>query len=203
MVVKRIIGFDASFTTIGIAVIDYEDDLLNLIYSGFYKPPGSGNLFERLSHVRKHIIKLLRKYKPDEVVLEDIIKFMRGKSNAHTITLLSALNRTVGLAVFETLKRPPYLVSAIDVRDIIKNGNKIPSKEEVPDLVSSILDIDFNYIIGKRGAIKDESYDIADAIACALCYVITDMSGGKLLHEPKRISKRKKSKKRIKKRKKR
>lgn len=194
-------GIDASFSTIGIAIIDYSDDVLELVHKEYYKPPASGNLFERLAAVREYIISKVKEFKPKVVTLEDIIKYLRHRSNAHTVTLLAALNRTVGLAVFDVRKEPPYLFNVTDIRNTIKDGNETPEKSEMPDLISRILDFDFDFEVKSTGKIKDENYDMADAIACALCYVYLDMQNQHIPFEPivKKKSKRKKPKRRVKK----
>ncbi len=181
---KRILALDCSTTTVGIAVIDEDGPKTSLVHNTFYKPPKKGNIFERLASVRKFIISILEKYQPDEVVLEDIILFMPRKSSAKTITSLAIINRTIGLAVYDTLGKPPTLLSVMKIRHALKLTKELPSKEEIPELVAKILNIDFPYILNKKGNIAVENYDMADAVAVALAHA-------KLSNMPIKLQKRK------------
>lgn len=163
-------GLDASTTTIGVSIIDYDDNESKLIHHEFYKPLKK-DLFKSLSEVRKFIINKIEKYKPDDIVLEDIILFMKGHSTAKTVSSLAVLNRTVGLAVFDYTGNPPHLFNVMKIRHAVKKDKKMPSKEEIPELVASILGIDFPYEYGKTGKLKAENFDVADSICAALAFI--------------------------------
>lgn len=169
---KRLIGLDASTSTIGLSVIDYDtsDGYVNLYHVEYFKPSKKGNIFERLSGVREFIIKKIREFKPNEVVLEDIILFMKGHSTAKTISSLSILNRTVGLAAYDT-GYIPTLLNVMSIRHKIKDGKKMPSKAEVPELVAKILKITFPYVLDKKGNHAIENEDMADAVAVGLAFI--------------------------------
>ncbi|HVI40218.1 MAG TPA: crossover junction endodeoxyribonuclease RuvC [Anaerovoracaceae bacterium] len=190
---KRVVGLDASTTTIGFSVVDYDG------YSGpelkhveHFKPPKKGDLFEKLDKVREFIFDRLDKYKPDDVALEDIILFMKGHSTAKTISSLAVLNRTVGLAVYNKTGKPPQLLNVMKIRHAIKENKKLPAKEDIPELVAKILNIKFPYILNKKGAVAVENYDRADSIAVALAYI----ENRKRVEKPaKKRTKKQKSKK--------
>jgi Holliday junction resolvasome RuvABC endonuclease subunit len=184
-------GLDASTTTIGMSVVSFDDDNTTLDYFEFFKPPKKGSIFERLSKVREYIIATIDKFKPDVVVLEDIFLFMQGKSNAQTITILSALNRTVGTAVYDKMKgNQPFLYSVHFIRNNIKDTTKVPAKEDIPDLVGRILDIEFPYTLNRLKNKAAENFDVADSIAAALCYVEIERNGRS--HEQIKPKKKKK-----------
>ncbi len=168
----RILGLDASTTTIGLAVIDHDNYQNPVLFTvEFFKPPKKGDLFNKLAQVRQFVIDKIQEYHPDEIVLEDILLFMKGHSTAATISSLAVLNRTVGLAVYDTLNRPPILLNVMKIRHAIKQDKTLPAKENIPELVATILKIEFPYVFNKKKKISPESYDMADAIAVALAYL--------------------------------
>lgn len=201
---KKVLGLDASSTTIGIALIQYDDVSSKLVYSTYYKPPKKGTVFERMSQVRSFIQEIIDQLKPDDVALEDIVLYMNPKghaaSTAKTITTLAVLNRTVGTAVFDKTQKSPYLYNAMRIRHAIKLDNTLPAKKDIPELVAQILEIKFPYIQDSKGKLKTnrkgeivkENEDIADAIACAICHVLMDR---KNLADKLQIKKKKKRKK--------
>jgi len=176
---KRVLSLDASSTTIGLAIIDYDDQSMTLVHKEYYKPPKKGNLFERLSAVRIFIQDKVDEFKPDCTSMEDIVLFMKF-STAKTITTLAILNRTVGLAIYDKIKKPPYLYNALRIRHAIKPTKALPPKEDIPDVVANILNFDFDFKMrrSKGKQIRaEENYDIADAIACGICHVYMDRKG--------------------------
>lgn len=196
---KRILSLDASSTTIGLSVIDYDNRSMNLIHKEFYKPPKKGDLFERLFITKTYIKNKIQEFSPDEVAMEDIVLFMNKFSTAKTITTLAILNRTVGLAIYEEMKKPPFLYNAMKIRHKIKKDGYLPSKEDIPDLVSEILNIKFNWIYRKYkgNQIKsEENFDIADAIACGICHIYISREEGSKNTKKKKKKKSKKNEKR-------
>ncbi len=77
----------------------------------------------------------------------------------------------VSLAALKYLKRAPHFLSVLKIRHATKLDKKLPTKEEIPQLVAKILNIDFPYVYGKRGAFLPENYDMADAINCGLAWI--------------------------------
>lgn len=171
----RVLGFDASSTTIGVSVIDYDDVGMQLVYCDYFKPPKKGEIFARLSAVRAFVFEMLDTYKPDDVALEDIVLFMKGRSSAKTITTLAVLNRTVGLAVFNHFGKEPKLLNVRTIRSQLKINNVTPKKEDMPENVATHLGIAFPYrYISKgktKGKIAVESYDMADGTAVSLAFI--------------------------------
>lgn len=184
---KRILGLDASTTTIGLSVIDYDDESLTMIHHEYFKPPKNGNIFEKLAIVRDFVFSRLDKYKPDDVSLEDIILFMKGHSTAKTVSSLAVLNRTVGLAVYNQSGKIPALLNVMKIRHALKLDKKLPPKEAMPDLVAHHLKISYPWIMNKKGKVMVENYDMADAIAVALAFIKINAVDAK----PKKASKKK------------
>jgi Holliday junction resolvasome RuvABC endonuclease subunit len=187
----RLLSLDASTSTIGLAVFDYTNfSDKKLIHYEYFKPPKNGDIFERLAKVRDFIYTKLDKYSPDEVALEDIILFMKNKSSAATISSLAVLNRTVGLTIYNNCGKSPTLLNVMKIRHAIKTDKKLPSKEEIPNLVATHLLMEFPWIFNKKGKVIEENYDMADAIAVGLAFIkIKDIELA-----PKKESKKKKKK---------
>jgi hypothetical protein len=191
----KILGLDASTTTIGVAVIETTTAGNKLIHSSYFKPSKEGHIFERLTEARQFVYDLIDQHKPDEVVIEDIIAFMAGGSTASTTLLLNVWNKTCGLAVFDKLGKPPQMINVLALRHALKENKIFPKKEEMPELVAKKLGITFPYVYITKGKYKDniaaESYDMADAIALALGYAIKPELGIKKAKK-KKVKKSKK-----------
>ncbi len=170
--IKRVLGFDVSSTTIGFSVLEYEDDKLKLVGSGYLKPLKTGSIIERIVDTRDKIQDIINKAKPDYIGIEDIIQFMQGKSTAKTIIMLTTFNRMIGLCSYDYLQKSPELFSVMTIRHGLKFGKDLPKKEDMPELVAKHLGITFPYETNKKGKLKVENYDRADGIAVGLYYTL-------------------------------
>ncbi len=197
----RVLGLDASTNTIGICILDFtlEGDLI-LVASSYYKPPKKGHPIERLALTKLAIEKIIEQYNPDHIALEDIILFMKGKSTAKTTTSLAALNRTVGLAVYDKTNKPPTLLNVMTIRHTIKEKD-LPEKDKIPELVSKKLNINFPWMLNKNGKVIPENYDVADGMAVALAYacLVINNNGIFPLNKESSVKKEKKKPKKSKK----
>jgi Holliday junction resolvasome RuvABC endonuclease subunit len=167
---RILMGLDVSSTTIGICVLSLKDDTVTLKHLDHFKPPKTGHLIERLAKTRAYIQKQLAKYNPDEIVIEDILLGMGGKTTIKTLSSLAVFNRVVCLAAYDQLGRLPYLYTVLKVRHAIKLDKTLPKKEDMPELVAKILKIKFPYLL-KNGKIIVENYDRADAVAVVLAHL--------------------------------
>lgn len=168
---KKIIGIDASSTTIGICVIEYDDTQILLKYTEYFKPSKQLSILKKLLSIRLFIKDLIRRFNPDEIALEDILLFMSKKSNATTIITLAIVNRIIGTEILDITGVEPYLYNVRSIRKIINNTPNKIEKKDIPDLVASILNIKFPYLLNRKKNIIKENYDIADSIAVALCHI--------------------------------
>jgi hypothetical protein len=176
----KILGLDASTTTIGYSVLNFDGYTPpKLEHYSYFKPPKDGHIAERLAAVRDFIYEIMDGYTPDEVIIEDILLGFKpggggfGGTTIKTLTSLAVLNRVVCLSVFDKLKRPPILQSVMKIRHAIKEDKVIPKKEEVPALMIKYLGpIDFPVQTkGKhKGELAPVAGDIADSIACVYGY---------------------------------
>ena len=195
----RVLGFDASTSTIGYGLVECNDkyESLKLLRSGSWKPNKDLGVFEKLLEVRVWVQNLLEETDADVVGIEDFILFMKGFSSAKVISTLAILNRTVGLTVLEATGKSPILLPVLSIRHAIKKDKSPPSKEEVPATLEKILNCPpiVKFKKNRKGIDKaiEESYDEADGIAVAVAYCIKMRNGTLKLTPLKKKIKRKKS----------
>ncbi len=174
---ETVLGFDVSSSCIGIGVLQINDDKsIQFISVEYIKPLKKGNIVERIADTRDKIKSVIEKVKPDHIGIEDIIKFMKGKSSANTIIMLTTFNRMICLLANDYLGHSPKLFNIMSIRHGLKLDKKLPSKEDMPELVAHHLGIEFPYELNRKGNKKVENYDKADGIAVALyhTFLLTD-----------------------------
>lgn len=169
---KTIIGFDVSSSVIGWSVLEFDDITNEILYkdSGYHNVIKTGSLIQRLVHTRTAIQNILSTHNPNFIGIEQIVEFMKGKSTAKTVGILTTFNRMVALISFDFLQKEPEFFNVMSIRHALKLDKQFPKKEEMPNLVAHHLSIDFPYQKNKKGNIKTENYDRADGIAVALYY---------------------------------
>jgi Holliday junction resolvasome RuvABC endonuclease subunit len=167
---KTILGFDASSTTIGYCILSWDEttNTISFVKAGYIKPAKKGTIIERIVSTRNQVQKVIVDAKPDYIAIEEIIQFMKGKSTAKTVIMLTKFNRMVCLTSYDYLGKSPTLYSVMTIRHGLKTTKDLPKKEEMPALVAQHLGITFPYEYNKKGGIKVESYDKADGVAVAL-----------------------------------
>ncbi len=170
---KIYLGLDASSSTIGVSVIQENDDgTLLFKHVEHYKPiKKDTHILDTLKWVKEYIISKLKEFSPDEVIIEEYIKFMKGHSSSDSTISLAVLNRTVCMAVYEFTGKKPYICNVNTIRALIKPKDyhlpRVP-KEEILPLVCKILSIEWDWLIGKKGKILDENFDRSDSLACSI-----------------------------------
>jgi Holliday junction resolvasome RuvABC endonuclease subunit len=172
---KTILGFDCSSTTIGWCSLEVDIDTKEITYldSGYHKVIKKGSITERLVHTRIFINSLLQKVKPDLIGIEQIIEFMKGKSTAKTIIMLTTFNRALALICHDYLNKSPEFFNVMSIRHSLKLTKVFPKKEEMPELTAHHFKIQFPYEKNKKGNLKPENYDRADGMAVALHHAFT------------------------------
>jgi Holliday junction resolvasome RuvABC endonuclease subunit len=168
--IKRILGIDCSSTTIGYCVLSWDDETnqVKFVDASYIKPIKDGSIIERIVDTRNKIRRVIADAKPDYIAIEDIIKFMKGKSTAQTIIMLTTYNRMVCLTAYDYSGQSPELYNVMSIRHGLKMEPVLPKKEDMPALVAKHLEITFPYEYNRKGKVKVESYDKADGMAVAL-----------------------------------
>lgn len=188
---KIILGFDASSTTIGYAVLSLNEatKVITFLNCGYIKPIKTGHIIERLADTRRQVQAIIKDVKPDYIAIEEIIQFLKGKSTAKTIIMLTTFNRMIGLASFDYASCPPEMFNVMSIRHGLKINGIVPKKQDMAQLVSQHLNIQFPYEVNKKGKPIIENEDKADAVAVALyqAFILT----GKVIRKIKKPKKKK------------
>jgi Holliday junction resolvasome RuvABC endonuclease subunit len=173
-----ILGLDCSSATIGWGLIALNSDPVLLAY-GHIKPLKSKYmLLERLNDVYDRIDCLCDQLQPTHIAIEDIVLFMKNKSQAQTITILASFNRVVALAAYKKVPQVTFY-SVHEIRKLIKIGNNLSfkiGKDDMPEIIRGNLAQNFGEIINKRGNLAKETFDESDGIAVAWAHAI-DLRG--------------------------
>jgi Holliday junction resolvasome RuvABC endonuclease subunit len=192
-----VLGLDASTTTIGISVLKYnsESNETTLIYHEFYKPNKADGIITMIIQARDYILNICNKFNIDIFVIEEYIKFMKGKSSSATIIPLAVLNTFLQAAVVDTLKKTPNVLNVLKIRHAIKLTKVFPDKSQVPEIMAHHLKLSefpwYKKINRKKEeVIIEESYDVADSMAVAFTWIKLN-----LMPKPEKIKKVRVSKK--------
>ena len=181
-----VLGFDISSVTIGWGLLSLSDPPVLIAY-GHIKPLDSKHTeIKRLDDVYNRIRQLCDLLTPNMVSVEDIFLFMKGKSQARTITLLTAFNRVVSLAAYQKIGDIKFY-TVHEIRKVIKNAFNVSAdigKEDMPNFIRQHLESNFEDIINKRGNQAKETGDEADGIAAGWCYALCNINPSFLERKP-------------------
>jgi Holliday junction resolvasome RuvABC endonuclease subunit len=172
---QTILSFDISSTTIGYAVLQIDNNQIKFVSCNYLNPKKEGSIISRLVDTRDKIQTIINNVKPNYIGIEQIVEFMKGKSTAKTIIMLTSFNRMISLLAYDYLKTEPGIFSVMSIRHALKQNKIFPKKEEIPALVAAHLGVTFPWIYSKpRGKspakLIIENYDMADAVAVGLYY---------------------------------
>lgn len=182
----KILGVDASSKTIACALLEgtTKEDCILLQYN-YFQPNPKDNILNKLKSIKEHFSQLLKIWDvPNSIYIEDIILHMQGGSTAQTITTLAAINRMMGLALYEMYNIEPNLISVLSVRHKLKLDKKLPPKEDMPKLLEHhLINFKFPWVTELKGrgkkkqeVISNISYDISDAMATGLAGMFIEFS---------------------------
>ncbi len=151
----RILGVDPGTITMGYGVIEAEDDDITLIDYGALKSLSRSPIGERLSHLYKELSKIISRYHPDVVAIEQPFVAKNVKSalqvgRAQAVAMLAASNQ--GLPVFE--------YAPTQVKQRVANYGA-SSKEQIQEMVKFWLGL----------SEVPQPNDAADALAVAICHL--------------------------------
>ncbi len=151
----RILGIDPGTVAMGYGVIDSSDDETTLVDCGVLDCPVRSPIGERLSFLYEELGKIISRYQPDVVAVEQPFIAKNVKSalaigRAQAVAILAAANQ--GLLTYE------YTPTQIKQR-VANYGAS--SKEQIQEMVK--LQLGLSRI--------PEPSDAADALAVALCHL--------------------------------
>lgn len=151
----RVLGIDPGTLTSGYGIVAEEDHKLFHVGSGGISPSANQPFPKRLKKIYEEIEKVIEKYRPQVVVVEDIFVSKNIKSalklgHARGVVILAAMN--AGLPVFE--------YAPLEVKQAVV-GNGKADKKQVQMMVKTLLDL----------AKAPHPADAADALAAAICHI--------------------------------
>ena len=150
----KILGLDVSSSCTGYCIVC--DGYLDLNSLGTIEPPSDLTVGEKLVYFEKAVKKLIKKFQPDDVMIEDIFK----GPNAKTFKLLAMFRGVAFKTIQEKLKKDPESVMPTEARSRV---GVIGGKKENA----------FAWVIEKYN-FKDFTFnkhnDICDGIILALSY---------------------------------
>ncbi len=151
----RVLGVDPGTLTSGFGIVAEEDHKLFHVVSGGISPSANQPFPKRLKKIYEELEKIIGKYRPHVVVVEDIFVSKNIKSalklgHARGVAILAAMN--AGLPVFE--------YAPLEVKQAVV-GNGKAEKKQVQFMVKTLLDLQK----------VPHPADAADALAAAICHI--------------------------------
>lgn len=151
----RVMGIDPGTLTTGYGIVSEEDHKLFHVVSGGISPSAKQPFPKRLKKIYEELEKIMDKYKPHVVVVEDLfvsknIKAALKLGHARGVAILAAVN--AGLPVFE--------YAPAEVKQAVVGTGKA-EKKQVQLMVKALLDLPK----------APHPADAADALAAAICHI--------------------------------
>ncbi len=151
----RVLGIDPGTRAMGFGILESVEGSAAVLEFGCLKMSSKEALQFRLQKIYAEINKLVVKYKPDQVAIEDLFYAKNPKvaiklGHARGVAIVAAVN--LGVPTFEYAPR--------EVKQAV-TGNGAASKEQIQRMLQQILNL------------KDlsGSFDASDALAVALCHL--------------------------------
>lgn len=149
-----ILGVDPGTNFTGFGIIKQNSNCFIRIKNGIIKLPASKDLPQKLEIIYDEVVKVIRKYKPDEFAIETAFY---GKNVQSAMKIGYARGAALLAAVHNKIPASEY-----SPREIKKSvvGRGAASKEQVYFMIKTLLEL-------KEEKMK---YDESDALAVALCH---------------------------------
>ncbi len=151
----RVLGVDPGTITSGYGIVEEEDHRLFHVVSGGISPCAKHPFPRRLKKIYEELEKIIQKYRPHVVVIEDLFVSKNIKSalklgHSRGVAILAAMN--AGLPVFE--------YAPLEVKQAVV-GHGRAEKKQVQMMVKTLLDMPK----------PPHPADAADALAAAICHI--------------------------------
>lgn len=149
----RILGIDPGLHTTGYGIIEGKGVSISLIEAGYIRTNPKEEMQSRLAHIHKAIGKIIRKFKPDVLVLEKLYAHWKHPTTAyilgHARGIICVSAQENGVEVVE------YAATRIK-KAVVGNGHA--AKSQIQRMIQGIL----------RLKLLPEPADVADALALAI-----------------------------------
>jgi len=152
----RILGIDPGRVIMGYGVIESGDDEISLVDYGALRSPERSPIGERLSYLYNELLKIIQRYQPDAVAIEQPFMMARNVQSAlaigeaQAVAILAAANSGI----------PSYQYAPTQVKQRVASYGA-SSKEQVQEMVR--LQLGLSQV--------PQPNDAADALAVALCHL--------------------------------
>jgi len=157
-----VLGIDPGTATTGYGIIEVKGrDLFNCLDYGIISTSAKSKPADRLNEINEEIIKIIEKYNPNILAIENIYFFKNSKtivpvSQARGIIMMVAAQKKIPIYEFTPLQAKMATV-----------GYGRAEKKQVQEMVKLLLNLDE---IPKPN-------DAADALAVAICYISSYYKG--------------------------
>lgn len=149
-----ILGLDPGTATVGFALLQKNKNKLTAVNYGCIRTKAGGDAGARLVHIEKELIKIVKKFKPQEAAIERLF-FMTNIKTAMSVSQA----RGVMLLALAKLKLPTFEYTPLQVKLSVTGYGQAP-KLQVQRMVKTVLKLDE----------LPQPDDAADALAIAICH---------------------------------
>jgi Holliday junction resolvasome RuvABC endonuclease subunit len=169
-----IIGLDVSSSTVGAAIIDPENnnEIKALFYVSLKKEKG---LINKIKVLKRE----LDKYSDmvGQVAIEEpLVMFKEGFSRAQILSMLSQFNGMAQFLTFLLYNVTPMMYNVNSARKLAFPTLKFPKGSKRKELVQQAVAEaypDVEWPLKRTGRLKDECFDMSDAMVIALAHSAT------------------------------
>lgn len=184
----KILGLDISTKTTGFALFDLTGSkLLELTHFSPKIKPQPEEKLEELMMKANMFKKLIEGYKDMGIVRVIIEEPLLNSNNIYTVQTLLRYNTMICKIVYDELKIVPTFISTYNARkhafpDLVRQNDKgkmvlfggypkdIDKKQVIWDHVNDVCP-DVEWLYDKKGKLKKENFDMADAVTCVIGHV--------------------------------
>lgn len=152
------LGVDCGSAATGVGVIESNGRSYRLLHFGAIRPPRSLLFAERLAFIYREVEKLVQRFRPHSLALEQIFQAY----NVKTALQLSQVRGVVQLAAARA-GLPVSEYSALTIKKSVVGYGRA-EKHQVQRMVQRLLDL----------PAVPQPEDAADALAAALCHLHTE-----------------------------
>lgn len=153
----RVLGIDCGTSSTGYGVVETDGSGYRLIHYGAIRTSRSTPFAQRLHKIHSELARLVVRYRPDAVAIEEVFYSLNAKSaiklgHVRGVAMLAAAAAGVPVSEYSPLAVKSAVV-----------GMGRAEKEQVQQMVKVLL--------GLRE--RPEPHDAADALAVAICHINT------------------------------
>ncbi|MFA6296897.1 MAG: crossover junction endodeoxyribonuclease RuvC [Patescibacteria group bacterium] len=150
----RILGIDPGLAITGFGVIIKDKNKINLLASGCILTSKEESVYNRIGMIYADVIKVIKKYKPDCVICEELFFF----KNAKTVINVAQARGVIMLAA-KNSKVPFFEYTPLQIKQAL-TGYGRADKKQIQEMTKGLL--------GLSDYLRPD--DVADACASAICH---------------------------------